>query len=204
MSRPLDSTLENRLLEAARKLWQSGEKSLTMRALARAAKTHAPGIYSRFHNRQDILRILLGQFEEEAAASITTADSVETATELYLEFALNHPKEYETLFTHRGAIPNKPATYSADDLGPVFRWLRDKLREGLALEPSENTQLALTIWTLWNGTAALLVDRAALPPLADSVRSAARCGVKTLMQEARSRHPTQAESTDSAEVCHAV
>src|SRR5215468_4539150 len=103
MSRPLDSTLENRLLEAARKLWQSGEKSLTMRALARAAKTHAPGIYSRFRTRQDIIRMLLVQFEEELAASVTSADSVEAATELYIEFAINHPREYEALFTHRGA-----------------------------------------------------------------------------------------------------
>lgn len=204
MSRPLDTTLEKRLLEAARTLWRSGEKNLTMRALARAANTHAPGIYSRFHNREDIIQLLLAQFEDELAASLTRAVSVEAATELYFEFAINHPKEYETLYAHRVGMPNKPATGSEDDLGPVFRWLRDKLSEAGSLEPSENTRLALTIWTVWQGTATLLIDRAALSPLSDAVRSAAKYGVETLMQEARSRYTSQAESTDSVDVCYPV
>ena len=196
MPRPLDTTLERRLLEAARRLWRSGEKSLTMRALARAADTHAPGIYSRFRNRQDIIRMLLAQFEEELASFVTSADSVEAATDRYLDFAINHPKEYETLFTHRGGMSNKPAC-STDDLGPVFRWVRDKLREGLELEPGENTQLALAIWTLWHGTAALLIHHAAPIPLTDSARSAAGFGVKTLIEEARSRYRPQVEDAVS-------
>jgi AcrR family transcriptional regulator len=202
MARPLDTTLEKRLLEAARKLLRSGEKSLTMRALARAAKTHAPGIYSRFRNRQDIIRTLLAEFEEELASSLTIAVSVEAATELYLEFATNHPKEYETLFTHRAAMANKPETCSADDLGPGFRWVRDKLSKGLALEPGENTQLALTIWTLWHGTAALLINRALSTAVADTVRNAAKSGVNTLMQEARCRYGTPSESADSTGACY--
>jgi AcrR family transcriptional regulator len=204
MPRPLDTTLEKRLIDAARNLWRSGEERLTMRALARAANTHAPGIYSRFRNRQDIIRMLLAQFEEELVAFLTTAVSVEAATELYFEFAINHPKEYETLYTHRGGMPDKPAMCSLDDLGPVFRWVQDKLTEGLALEPSEATQLALTIWTLWHGTAILLIGRAALSPLADSVRNAADCGVKTLMQEARSRYSAEAENVDTIDVCYPV
>ena len=196
MPRPLDTTLERRLLEAARKLWRSGEKSLTMRALARAANTHAPGIYSRFRNRQDIIRMLLAQFEEELACCVMSADSVEAATDRYLDFAINHPKEYETLFTYRGGISDRPAS-SSDDLGPVFRWVRDKLREGLELEPGENTQLALAIWTLWHGTAALLIHHAAPIPLTDSARSAAGFGVKTLIEEARSRYRPQVEDTVS-------
>jgi AcrR family transcriptional regulator len=199
MSRPLDTTLEKRLLEAARQLLRKGEKSLTMRALARAAKTHAPGIYSRFRNRQDIMQILSAQFEKEIAASLTRAVSVEAATRLYLEFAINHPKEYEILFTNRGTMPNR---LTADDLGPVFQWLHDKLTKSLTLEPAENTHLALTIWTLWHGTATLLIDRAASAPLADSVASAAEWGVKTLMQEAGCRNRPQAETRDSGEVWH--
>ena len=202
MARPLDTTLEKRLLEAARKLLQSGEKSLTMRALARAAKTHAPGIYSRFRNRQDIIRTLLADFEEELAASLTMAVSVEAATELYLEFAINHPKEYETLFTHRAAMANKSETCSADDLGPGFRWVRDKLSKGLALEPEENTQLALTIWTLWHGAAAVVIDRALSATLADTVLSAAARGVNTLMEEARCKYGTPSESVDNAGACY--
>jgi AcrR family transcriptional regulator len=202
MARPLDTTLEKRLLEAARKLLRSGEKSLTMRALARAAKTHAPGIYSRFRNRQDIIRTLLAEFEEELASSLTIAVSVEAATELYLEFAINHPKEYETLFTHRAAMANEPETCSVGDLGPGFRWVQDKLSKGLGLEPGENTQLALSIWTLWHGTAALLINRALSTALADTLRNAAKCGVNTLMQEARCRYETPSESADSTGACY--
>jgi AcrR family transcriptional regulator len=192
MPRPVDTTLEKRLLEAARILWRSGETELTMRALARAAKTHAPGIYSRFRDRQDILRILLAEFEEEFAAYVTTAESVEAATELYLGFAIDHPKEYQALLTQRGAMSNK-ATFSADDIGPIFQWLRDKLSESLVLECGENTKLSLAIWMLWRGTAALLAQGRASSPLADSARSAAKCGVKLLMEEARCKYRPQAE-----------
>jgi len=194
--------LEKRLLDAARELWRGGEESLTMRALARAANTHAPGIYSRFHSREAIIGILLAQFEEELAATLTTAVSVEAATELYLEFAINHPNEYQSFFTHRGALPRKAATCSADELGSVFRLVQDKLSKSVLLEPEEHRELALTIWTLWHGAAALLIDHAASTAVTDSIHRAVKCGVAVLMQDARAKYSRQPESTENVDVCH--
>ena len=49
MPRHPDPDLEDRILSAAQRLWtRGGEKSLTMRAVARAARTNTPAVYRRF------------------------------------------------------------------------------------------------------------------------------------------------------------
>ena len=60
MPRHPDPDLEDRILKAAHRLWQKGgEKSLTMRAVARAAGTNTPAVYRRFKDRHDLVRGLL-------------------------------------------------------------------------------------------------------------------------------------------------
>jgi AcrR family transcriptional regulator len=60
MPRHPDPELEKRVLDAAQKLWHGGgDKTLSMRALAKAARTNTPAIYRRFKDRKDILRALL-------------------------------------------------------------------------------------------------------------------------------------------------
>jgi AcrR family transcriptional regulator len=55
--RQSDPYLEQNILEAASRLWaRGGEKSLTMRAVAKAAGTTTPTVYERFRDRDDILR----------------------------------------------------------------------------------------------------------------------------------------------------
>ena len=59
MPRHPDPELEQRILDAASRLWaRGGEKGLTMRAVAKAAGTTTPTVYERYHDRDDILRSL--------------------------------------------------------------------------------------------------------------------------------------------------
>ena len=60
MPRHPDPDLEERILHAADVLWRrGGSKSLTMRAVARAAKTNTPAVYRRFKDRRDRVKALL-------------------------------------------------------------------------------------------------------------------------------------------------
>ena len=101
MARPRDPNLEDRILKAARRLWKKeGQNSLTLRAVARIARTNTPAVYRRFPHRDDILRALLQQTKQEVFQQLTAASSVEDACERYLDFALSHPHEYELYYLH--------------------------------------------------------------------------------------------------------
>src|SRR5580692_2847427 len=59
MPRTADVRLEGRILDAAYQLWsRGGERALTMRAVARTARTTTPTLYQRFRDKKDILDLL--------------------------------------------------------------------------------------------------------------------------------------------------
>src|SRR5271154_2249614 len=99
MPRHPDPNLEGRILNAARKLWKKGaEKTLTMRAVAKAAGTNTPAVYRRFKDRRDILHALLRRLQKDVADVVRPCPSAEEACERFLEFALSHPHEYELFY----------------------------------------------------------------------------------------------------------
>src|ERR1700687_908417 len=92
MPRQPDPGLEERILNAARKLWRKGSgKALTMRAVARAARTNTPAVYRRFPHRDDILRALVHETRQDWFRLVETSSSVEDACERYLDYGLSHP-----------------------------------------------------------------------------------------------------------------
>src|SRR5271169_5299690 len=101
MPRRADPDLQERILDAAQKLWKKGaEKTLTMRAVAEAAGTNTPAVYRRFRNREDILRALLQRIQQDVSHALRSCRSPEEVCERYLEYAVSHTHEYELFFTH--------------------------------------------------------------------------------------------------------
>src|ERR1700685_4784311 len=65
MPRTADARLEGRVLDAAYQLWsRGGERALTMRAVARTARTTTPTLYQRFRDKRDILELLRKRAQE--------------------------------------------------------------------------------------------------------------------------------------------
>lgn len=152
MPREADPQLENRILDAARKLWnRGGEKSLTMRAVAKSAGTTTPTVYERFQDKQDILRALRHQAELRLFSALRPSRSPSEACQQYLEFALNQPDEYELLFTGLGsrAWHHEPR--------PSFELMKQSLAARSGGSPAEHTDMALALWSLLHGTATLLI-----------------------------------------------
>ena len=99
MPRQADPELEKRVLDAAQKLWRGGgDKTLSMRALARAARTNTPAIYRRFKDRKDILQALLLRVRTKQVEAVQSARSLEEAIDLFIDFALRNPWEYELYY----------------------------------------------------------------------------------------------------------
>ena len=104
MPRHIDPEVEGRILEAARKLWRKGgEKSLSMRAVAKLAGTNTPAVYRRFRNREDILKAIVKSYQQELFAIIQTCRSLEEVALRYVDYALSRPREYQLVMS--GLLP---------------------------------------------------------------------------------------------------
>ena len=190
MPRHPDPELQERILNAAQKLWKKGaEKTLTMRAVARAAGTNTPAVYRRFRNREDILQALLRRIQLDVGDALRPCHSAEEVCEGYLEYALNHTHEYELFFTHAFRLP--PPVRSGRRLPlresrPAMALVEEKLAERLGGSPAEHTRLSLALWTVAHGTAMILISRAIPAEHVPELRSVFRSTVVTLIRNASS------------------
>jgi AcrR family transcriptional regulator len=147
-----DPELEQRILNAASKLWaRGGAKALTMRAVAKAAGTTTPTVYERYHDRNDILRALRRQTRLELFGELSQTRTLAQACERYLAFALGHPHSYEMLFDSVAQPP------SLHEPWPSFNFLRHRLAQRLGGGPRDHTRLMLALWSLMHGTAMLII-----------------------------------------------
>ena len=152
MPRHADPDLEHRILGAASRLWaRGGEKSLTMRAVAKAAGTTTPTVYERYHDRDDLLRALRLKTRSELFASLSETRTLREAIEKYVEFALERPHAYEVLFDGVGRPP------SLHERWPSFNLMRERLAKMLAGTAREHNRLMMAIWELMHGTAMLII-----------------------------------------------
>ncbi len=152
MPRQADPQLEQRILDAACRLWsRGGEKALTMRGVAKAARTTTPTLYERYRDRDDILRAVRIQTRTELFAALDRTRSLTQACERYLEFSLEHRHAYEVLFDGFAQPP------SLHEPWPSFNFMRLRLAQRLGGDPRKHTRLMLSLWSLMHGTAMLLI-----------------------------------------------
>jgi AcrR family transcriptional regulator len=191
MARRSDPGLENRILRIARKLWKKGAgQALTMRAVARAARTTPPAVYRRFRTRDDILRALLQQTRQEIFRQLESASSVEEACERYLDFALSHPHEYELYYLHEYELLFATQSQRGMTLNQTFKQkrpavelMKSKMVARLGGAPDDYVHLVLALWALLHGTAMLLIAKTIHPQHAAEMRSACRKSLETLLRE---------------------
>ena len=160
MPRQADPQLERRILDAACRLWsRGGEKSLTMRGVAKAASTTTPTLYERYRDRDDILRAVRLQTRSELFAALSRTRSLTQACQRYLEFALEHSHAYEVLFDGFAQPP------SLHEPWPSFNLMRLRLAQRLGGAPRKHTRLMLSLWSLMHGTAMLMIRGGVTGPL---------------------------------------
>ncbi len=188
MPRQPDPGLEDRILNAAQTLWKrGGEKSLTMRAVARAAGTNTPAVYRRFKDRRDLVRGLLLRSVARIREQFEAGKTLEEMGEAYLEEALRRPHEYELFYAYgyelsppRGSGRPRPIRESR----PNFAFVEAQLAKRLGGSPDDHTRLALALWSTLHGTAMLLLSKSIPEGHEAELRSACRAAVKVLIEGA--------------------
>jgi len=182
MPRQADPDLEARILNAAQRLWKKGaEKALTMRAVARAARTNTPAVYRRFRNRDDILRGLLQRIQEDVSVALQSCQSVEAVCQGYLEYALGHAHEYELFYAYAHQLSHHRKS-SLREHRPSMALVEERLAERLGGAPRDHTRLSLALWTVAHGTAMLLISKAIPEQHTEELRAAFAEAVATLIR----------------------
>jgi AcrR family transcriptional regulator len=99
MPRPPDPTLPNRIVEAAYALWRKGaDEAVTIRDVARRAKTTTPSVYAHFADRAAILRAVRELAHAHFVAAMAKSTGMLDSCTRMLAFADEHPRDYELLF----------------------------------------------------------------------------------------------------------
>ncbi len=152
MPRRPDPEVEQRILAAASRLWaRGGEKSLTMRAVAKAAGTTTPTVYERFRDREDILKGLRLKTRSELFAALSKTQTLKEAIRRQLEFALENSQAYQVLFDGVGRHP------SLHEPWPSFNLFRSRLVREIGGTRRDHDRLILALWSLMHGTAMLII-----------------------------------------------
>lgn len=185
MPRHPDPDLEQRILGAASRLWaRGGERSLTMRAVAKAAGTTTPTVYERYRDRGDILRALRLKTRSELFSVLSRTQTLHEAVERQLEFALENSHAYEMLFDDVGRPP------SLHEPWPSFNLMRERLAQQIGGSAREHNRLILAIWSLMHGTAMLIIRGGFEGALRTQAMHACVDTVDNIVQTAARKKPT--------------
>jgi AcrR family transcriptional regulator len=179
LPRQPDPQLEQRILDAACRLWsRGGEKTLTMRGIAKAAGTTTPTVYERYQDRDDILRAVRMATRTELFAAVSPTRSFAQACRKYLDFAIEHPHAYEVLFDGFAEPP------SLHEPWPTFNLMRERLSQRLGGNPRKHTRLMLSMWALMHGTAMLMIRGGVSGPLRTQMLHACLDSLETIIGSA--------------------
>lgn len=179
MPRQADPQLEQRILDAACRLWsRGGEKSLTMRGVAKAAGTTTPTLYERYRDRDNILRAVRLQTRAELFAALSRTRSLSQTCQSYLEFAVQRPHAYEVLFDGFAQSP------SLHEPWPSFNLLRDRLAARLGGSPRNHTRLMLSLWSLMHGAAMLMIRGGVSGPLRTQMTYSCLDAIEAIISDA--------------------
>jgi AcrR family transcriptional regulator len=186
MPRHPDPELEERILNAAQKLWKrGGDKALTMRTVARAARSNTPAVYRRFKDRDDIVYALLRRIADRIRKDFEVSQTIEGMAEAYVDSAVRDPNEYELFYSHaRWLSPPKLATRPIRESRPNFGFLEQQLAKRFGGQPEEYTQLGLALWATLHGTCMLLVGEAIPEAHAAALRRSCRTAVEAMLEKA--------------------
>lgn len=191
MPRHPDPDLEERILKAADALWRrGGTKALTMRAVARAAGTNTPAVYRRFRNRQDLIRGILLRVGDRIRENFQRRQTLEQMADAYVQFALDNPNDYQLFYTEAGLLnaPSRRGTPLAPIRAsrPNFGFVEEVAAKELGGKPEEQTEFALTLWSIVHGASMLLLTNGVPSGHEGALRQACRAGVRALIEQARS------------------
>jgi AcrR family transcriptional regulator len=148
MPRRADPTLPSRIVDAAYVLWRKGgEAAVTIRDVARRARTTTPSVYAHFEDRAAILRGVRLLARSHFLATMAKSTSLPDGFARLLAFADEHPRDYELLFGYGFRDRAEQEVQAAE-----FAVFEDRIRQA-GVREDDVRPTALAIRSLLHGTA---------------------------------------------------
>lgn len=158
--------LRDGLIEAGiNMLGSRPSEELSLRELARELGVSATAVYRHFPDKTALLRAiaergfgLMGQMQQDAAASITGPAAFAAVGAAYIRFALRHPAVFRLMFA--SAPPRDLFSVPLEDLSGPMRLLREHVSSLAPPGASDATRktIAIRAWALVHGLAVLALD----------------------------------------------
>ena len=150
MPRKPDPKLEQTILDAAlRLLEKQGIEAVTMREVARAARTTTPTLYERFQDRDALLDAITDFHRDRLLANLSPNDSLEQAGAKFLAYCRKNPNAVNLLLKR---IANN---LKGKKRGPMYELVRNNLMKINGLDAKEAEELTLATSSMVFGTALL-------------------------------------------------
>jgi AcrR family transcriptional regulator len=158
-----------KILDAAREMFvQHGYEATTMRAIAEKIQYTPTAIYHHFQNKEALLtdlsrmdfRLLAGAFQRIGRIEDPLERLVRTG-QAYVEFALEHPMQYQLMFmTRTPRMEGARVKGSGDPSEDAYAFLRETCRAAiesgrLRAEFNDPDELAQIAWSSLHGLMAL-------------------------------------------------
>ncbi len=183
-----------------------GLDGFSMRKLARRVGVTAPALYRHYDGKEAVLIDVIGeaykmfaQYLYRALAVPTPADRFRRAGEEYLDFALEHPKMYEMLFTSPDAfgqdeLPEEIAAQAC----AIGQFWKDRVREAVdagLLKAFDVEAISTTMWAHAHGLVTIY-HRGFIPVTEPEFRELFRqSGMRMLLGMATEEHQAQIAET---------
>lgn len=156
------------ILNEARELFlKNGLSGVSMRAVAEGVGVSATALYRHFSDKDALLASLLGEafgtfgsYLGRCLGGSTPLERFRMCGRAYVEFALDHPRDYELMFlTNCDALGlDRVSTEVGKRSEPTFEILVDRVRECLqagVFVPCDERQAALFAWATLHGPISL-------------------------------------------------
>jgi len=189
MPRKPDGALEGKIVDVAYRLWSDhGEKALTMRAVARAARTTTPTLYQRFRDKKDLRHFLEERARQKVFDALQPARTTLEICRKTLEFTSTHGHEYRLLAADWGQrfaqrLPTR-----------AFDYLKKVLTKELGGKPAQHDELAFQLLCQVHGTALLRPEGSEHRQTAESMTESCLKACSILLQNAKSNSKKKSEA----------
>lgn len=164
-------SLRNEILEVSKDLLvEHGFGKLSMRNIAKRANVTATSIYLHFDNKDDLLLTLIEEsikhLKEELVCEIDSSkeliQQLEDLARVYIQFALEHPQEYEIIYMVRPEEMPRYPKEKFEQIRSAYELLAEIIENGQNQEliDVENPKIsAYTLWAQLHGIVSVILSK---------------------------------------------
>ena len=177
MPRKPDPALEEKIIDAAVQLLDSqGMDAITMREVAKAARTTTPTIYERFRDHEAILWAVFQRVRLDLLPRMEKARTLPSMADDFLQYVCDHPQRLELL--HRVW----PPLLGTNEPQPIFELAIRRLRNEYGHSPKKAEEISFALITQLLGTAILMLGAGLGTASAKAIQAAGQRAYRRLAE----------------------